>query len=234
VRSFTWAAQPPAGVTVTPASGTAQVGADGTATVAVSLSAAPDVVQGFTSIPMTVSTSSAPLPHLDFPVAIVGAAGAGASICATLGTRNVSNGLSQYETPGDGATTPVTVDGRDARETVQRVPGDLNMYFKVDDRLAVNGTFTTTFDVDYYDSGTDTWTLQYDAQGGSAYQSAGVITRTGTNTWKTAVFTVPDAGFAGRANEQTDFRIASGSPLTVSGTHLAISGPGVLPMNLCP
>ncbi|MCU1687700.1 MAG: alpha,2-mannosidase [Amycolatopsis sp.] len=234
VRSFAWTAQPPAGVTVTPSSGTAQVGSDGTATVAVSLSAAPDVVQGFTSIPVVVSTPSASLPRLDFPVAVVGAAGSGASICTTLGTQNVSNGLSQYETPGDGATAPVTVDGRDARETVQRVPGDLNMYFKVDDRLAANGTFATTFSIDYYDSGTDTWMLQYDSQGNSAYQVAGVITRGGTNTWKTATFTVPDAGFAGRENEQTDFRLASGSPLTVSGVHLAVSGPGVLPMDLCP
>jgi predicted alpha-1,2-mannosidase len=233
VGSFTWTAQPPAGVTVTPSSGTAQVGADGTASVAVSLSASPDVVQGFASIPLTLSTPSATLPQLQFPVALVGA-GDTAGVCATLGDQNTANGVSQYETPGDGATTPVTIGGRAARETVQKVPGDLNMYFKVDDRLAAAGDFGTTFTIDYYDSGTDTWTLQYDSHDGSAYQAAGVVTRNDTDTWKTATFTVPDAAFGGRENEQTDFRLASGSPMTVSGVHLAISGPGVLPMDLCP
>jgi hypothetical protein len=76
--------------------------------------------------------------------------------------------------------------------------------------------------------------VQYDAHGGSAYQSAGSIALQGTNTWKTATITVPDAGFAGRENEQTDFRIASGASMIISALHLSISGPTALPMTLCP
>jgi predicted alpha-1,2-mannosidase len=233
VTSFGWTAQPPAGVTVTPSSGTVQVGADGTGSVDVSLSASPDVVQGFTSIALGLTAAGTALPRLEFPVALVGS-GDTAKVCTTLGEQNVVNGVSQYETPGDGATTPVVVDGRSARQTVVKVPGNLNMYFKVDDGLAAGGTFAATFTIDYYDSGTGAFQVQYDQSGGSAYQSAGSVQLQNTGTWKTATLTVPDAGFAGRENEQTDFRIASGSSLVVSALHLSVSGPTVLPMALCP
>jgi predicted alpha-1,2-mannosidase len=233
VHSFTWTAVPPAGVTVTPSSGTVQLAPDGTGSVDVSLSAAPDVVQGFSSIALTLTSPSTALPRLEFPVALVGD-GDTAKVCTALGEQNVSNGLAQYETPGDGATTPVTIDGRNARQTVQKVPNNLNMYFTVDNGLAHDGNFATVFTLDYYDSGTDSFQVQYDAHNGSAYQSAGSVTRTATNTWKTATLTVPDAGFAGRENEQTDFRIASGTSVTIASVHLSISGPTTLPMALCP
>jgi hypothetical protein len=35
-------------------------------------------------------------------------------------------------------------------------------------------------------------------------------------------------------NNQADFRIASGSPVTVHSVLATISGAGVLPMDLCP
>jgi hypothetical protein len=112
---------------------------------------------------------------------------------------------------------------------VQRVPNSLNMYFTVDNRLAFDGKFGTTFTIDYYDSGTDGWMLQYDAHGSSAYRVAEVVNRQATNAWKTATITVPDAGFADRENDHTDFRIASGTPVIISGVHLAVSGRGALP-----
>jgi hypothetical protein len=218
-------------MTVTPASGTVEVGQDGKASIPVSLSASPEVVEGFTSVPIELSSTTA-LPRLSLPVSIVGA-GDTARLCTTLGTTNTGHGLDQFETPGDGATTPVTVGGREARQFVQKVPGNLNMYFRVDNRLVFDGTTSATFTVDYFDAGTDGWSLQYDAHGGSAYQGAGSVQNQGTDTWRTATFTVPDAGFADRENEQTDFRIATGMPLIVSGVHLTASGPAVLPMDLC-
>jgi predicted alpha-1,2-mannosidase len=230
VTSIDWQATPPPGVTVSPSSGTAAV-SGGVASVTVSLTAAEGVTQGFTSIPLALRSSVA-LSPLQVPVAVVGSDDV-AQVCGVLGDANVSHGLAQFETPGDGVTTPVTVDGRSARKTVERVPGGLHMYFTVDHRIAQEGRFATTFTIDYYDEGTNSWSLQYDAAGGSAYQHATTVTNQASNTWKTAAVTVPDAGFAHRQNDRTDFRLASGGPVTIHQVSASISGPGVLPMDLC-
>jgi hypothetical protein len=106
------------------------------------------------------------------------------------------------------------------------------MYFRIDRRIAFDGAFTATFDITYYDSGTNGWTLQYDSAD-APYQGAITIVNTGTNTWKTATATVDNAKFANRENELTDFRIASPQPITIHGVQTTITGDGVLPMSLC-
>ncbi|HEX3965849.1 MAG TPA: hypothetical protein VHZ03_55935 [Trebonia sp.] len=60
------------------------------------------------------------------------------------------------------------------------------------------------------------------------------MTNTGTDTWKTVTVSLPDAAMAEAENNQADFRIASGSPVTVHSVLATISGAGVLPMDLCP
>lgn len=60
------------------------------------------------------------------------------------------------------------------------------------------------------------------------------MTNTNTNTWKTVTIALPDAAVAEGENDQSDFRIASGSPVTIHSVVATISGNGVLPMNLCP
>ncbi|QQQ79462.1 GH92 family glycosyl hydrolase [Saccharothrix sp. 6-C] len=228
--TVSWRATPPAGVTVTPAEGTARV-VDGVATAQVSLQAAEGVVQGFTSIPV-VLTSEVALSPVSVPVAVVGS-GASARVCGVLGATNRAKGITHIESGGDGVTTPVTVGGREARRMVERVPGGLHMYFSVDERIAADGRFPTAFTVDYFDEGAHSWSLQYDSRDGSAYQHAGSVTNTGTNTWKTATITVPDAALAHRQNERADFRLASGSPVVVHRVTAVVDGPGVLPMDLC-
>ncbi|WP_051951562.1 GH92 family glycosyl hydrolase [Actinacidiphila yeochonensis] len=236
IRTLTWNANPPAGVTVTPATGTTTVGADGKAQVELSVSAAADAPQGFEAVPIALSSTDTkiPLPTLSFPVSVVGT-GDTATACTTLGDTNTAQGLAQHEVGGDGSTTPQTVGGQSARTTVPLVTDDLNMYFQLDKRLAFGTTSSTTFTISYYDSGTDSWSLQYDAAGTSgAYTRALSVTNTNTDTWKTATVTVPDSYFANRENGSSDFRIASGSPVTVHSVRTETSGPGVLPMNLCP
>ncbi|MFE2757641.1 GH92 family glycosyl hydrolase [Actinosynnema sp. NPDC059335] len=230
VRSVSWRATPPAGVTVTPAEGTAQV-VDGVATAQVALQAAEGVVQGFTTIPVTL-TADVALSPVSVPVAVVGA-GPAARVCGVLGTTNQARGITHIESGGDGVTTPVTVGGREARRMVERVPGGLHMYFSVDQRIASDGRFPTTFTVDYLDEGTHSWSLQYDSRDGGAYRHAGSVANTGAGTWKTATFTVPDAALAHRQNERADFRLASASPVTVHRVTAVVDGPGVLPMDLC-
>jgi hypothetical protein len=232
VHELNWTAQPPAGVTVTPSSGTAQVTGD-TATATVSFQVAPDAVQGFSDVGIALSDPEhVPLPTLTVPVAVVGS-GDTATVCTTLGTANVDNGLTQEE-GGDGTTTPVTVGGESARTTTASAPGDLNMYFQVDPRIAENGDFSASVTIEYYDTGTNNWQVQYAMSGGSAYTGAGSVTNTNTDTWKTVTFALPDAAVSEAMNNQADFRIWSADPVTVHSATASISGAGVLPMDLCP
>jgi predicted alpha-1,2-mannosidase len=232
VQELDWTAQPPAGVTVTPSSGTAQVTGD-TATATVSFQVAPDAVQGFSDIGVALSDPEhVPLPTLTVPVAVVGS-GDTATVCTTLAATNVDNGLTQEE-GGDGTTTPVTIGGESARTTTESAPGDLNMYFQVDPRIAQNGDFSASVTIEYYDSGTNNWQVQYAMSGGSAYTGAGSVTNTNTDTWKTVTFALPDAAVSEAMNNQADFRIWSADPVTVHSAVASISGAGVLPMDLCP
>ena len=213
IQQLHWTAQPPPGVTVTPSSGTATV-TNETATVPVTFTVATDAAQGFSSVCFALSSTPAePLPTLTVPLAIIGA-GDTATVCTTLGATNTDNGITQME-GGDGTTAPVTEAGESGRTTVQEVVNDLNMYFQVDPRIADNGDFSATVTITYYDSGTNTWQLQYDKHGASAYTPVMGVTNTNTDTWKTATATLPDAAMAKAENNQADFRIASGSPVIV-------------------
>jgi predicted alpha-1,2-mannosidase len=232
IKQLHWTAQPPAGVTVSPASGTATVTGD-TATVPVTFTVASDAAQGFDSAGFALSaTPTEPLPTLTVPLSVIGT-GDTATVCTTLGTTNTDNGLTQEE-GGDGTTAPVTEAGLSGRATVEEVANDLNMYFQVDPRIADNGDFAATVTITYYDAGTNSWSLQYDKSGASAYTSVLSVTNTGTDTWKTVTASLPDAAMAKAENNQADFRIASGSPVIVHSAQATISGSGVLPMNLCP
>ena len=232
IKQLHWTAQPPAGVTVTPASGTATVTGD-TATVPVTFTVAGNAAQGFDSAAFALSSTPAePLPTLTVPLDVIGT-GDTATVCTTLGTANTDNGITQEE-GGDGTTAPVTEDGESGRTTVEEVANDLNMYFQVDPRIADNGDFAATVTITYYDAGTNSWSLQYDKYGASAYTGVLNVTNTGTDTWKTVTATLPDAAMAKAENNQADFRIASGGPVIVHSAQATITGTGVLPMNLCP
>lgn len=103
----------------------------------------------------------------------------------------------------------VTNEGNNKRVVATRY-----MYFKVNDQWLYdsNGGLDSEvrIEVTYLDAGTGAWSVHYDAAS-DAYKSAGSVTRTGTGTWKTKVFTITDGRFANRQNVFTDFRISAGS-----------------------
>lgn len=152
------------------------------------------------------------------------------TLSCTLAASNTCSGMAQDDFAGDGVTTPVTVAGESGRETVQVVANDLNMYFNVDDNIAYDGSYAAVFTVEYYDGGTNGWTLDYDStnpNGGplsGAYTPAGSVTESGSDTWKTATFSVPDARFADRENGGNDFRIASNLPVTIHSVSVQVTG----------
>jgi hypothetical protein len=165
-------------------------------------------------------------------VVVVGAAAPAAQAApaasVVLGDPDQENGLSRAD-EGDGRTTPVTVAGMSGRATA---PGDnpawgRYMYFRLDDRLALDGYYVARIDVTYLDEGTSRFELQYDSNDcaapvNGAYKSGPSVTKTGTGGWKTATLEVPDARFANRENGGSDFRLSAGAGLTVHSVTLTI------------
>jgi hypothetical protein len=106
---------------------------------------------------------------------------------------------------GNGAILP-SGDGND-------IP-DFYMQFNADDGSIYDGWPTPhlRIAVEYYDQGTDTFSIQYDAYDGGPFgdgrfKDTGWVTKTDTWQFKTAVFELPcDAKFANRDNG-ADFRI---------------------------
>ena len=99
--------------------------------------------------------------------------------------------------------------GRYTRRTDQN-SGNPYMFFKVDDGYIYGSGDTVTVRVTYYDQGTDSWELHYDAND-SVYKSAGVVQKTNTGRWITREFVLGDARFANRQAGGADFRITSRS-----------------------
>ncbi|RTE10256.1 hypothetical protein [Paenibacillus whitsoniae] len=101
-------------------------------------------------------------------------------------------------------TTVETIGGVEAR----KISGDNKyFYFQVSDGFARTGDAQLTIKVSYYDSGTDTILIQYNALN-AIYKPLHIV-KTGTNTWKEAAFTITDANFRNLQNNANDFRIGN-------------------------
>jgi hypothetical protein len=141
----------------------------------------------------------------------------------TLGQTNVENGLFLVE--GGDADTKVVQVGQppvEARETGngQALPAtdgntipDYYMQFRIDHAVIFQGKPTTKvrIDIEYFDQGTDTFAVQYDAASGGPFgdgrfKVAGSVGKTDTKSFKTASFVLDDAYFGQRDNG-ADFRI---------------------------
>jgi hypothetical protein len=139
-----------------------------------------------------------------------------------LGATNLEDGLS-LDSGGDVDTAVVSVGSppQEARRTGNGVAlpsADANtapdnyMQFRVDDARLYGGEPTThvALKIDYYDQGTDRFRVQYDAlptaTSSGLFADGGVIIKTGTNTFRTAILPLCDVNFANRTNGG-DFRI---------------------------
>ena len=146
-----------------------------------------------------------------------------------LSTTDISDGVLRVAV-GDGNTTPDTKAGRACRRNTNVAAGDLYMYFDVADSFAKDGNRrVVSIDVDYYDLGTGTITLQYDSVDGGAYKTAGSVTLGNKDTWKQATFYIDDAFFGNRQNNGADFRISGGLGATFYLDGIAVNAPAVVP-----
>ncbi len=130
-----------------------------------------------------------------------------------LSTANLADYTKWYN-PVNYLTT-----GKDAY-VVRRTDQTTNnpyMFFKIDDGYmapAPNLVFGATVRVQYFDIGTDKWSLKYESWSGE--KTAGAITKTGTKTLKEAVFTVTDGKFANGLAGGADFYLDSRNPTTAA------------------
>ncbi len=104
--------------------------------------------------------------------------------------------------------------GRFTRRT--DAPANPYMFFDIADGfVALHGNTTLEISVTYLDQGSDRWELTYPTAS-NLYQSAGIVQKTNTNTWKTVTFSATGAVFAnqqpgGGDHPGSDFRIDSRS-----------------------
>jgi hypothetical protein len=227
-----WQVQPSAGITVVPASGQLKLGTAGRAEQTVRIAVADGQRPGYYPTPVTFHTRSGVLLPGATIMLAVPSADHTATTCDLLSQNDTEYGLHRLDV-GDGMTTPVTVGGRDARSTTAGSPF---VYFAVGDSLVHGGNYHAVIRLDYYDHGTGSWAVHYDSSDPTQkYKSTPPVVRTGTDTWKTATFTVDDAGFTDRENAGADFRLASnGGDGTISRVHLAVSGGDAPAIHLCP
>ncbi|MFF4749442.1 GH92 family glycosyl hydrolase [Streptomyces sp. NPDC002514] len=218
------------GVSVTPSSGTLDLAHARTASVPVTIKVADGTPSGYHPVKVSFRTADGKTLPGGAAVMTVPAADGTATACDTLGTTDTECGL-RLRDGGDGHTAPVTVGGRSGRSTTDGSPYE---YFDVDNAVVPGGAYHATVTIDYYDHGTGSWSLQYDATS-NAYKSTAPVAKTGTDTWKTTTFTVDDAAFHNGENGGTDFRLAnSGDTGTIGRVHVSVSGDNVLALHLCP
>ena len=175
-----------------------------------------------TALPFAQVTGSAPATARHLGGVQLGLDAAGRSGSATVGTvlggTNRDYGLGQTEDAGS-PTTAGDVAGLTARTT----EGDLS--FDVADDVAASGSYDAKVTVSYYDSGTGSLSVQYDAGAKDRYHEAGTIALTGTDTWKTADVTLKGAWFGGLQSAGGDLRLHSAAgPFTVHSVGLTVTG----------
>jgi hypothetical protein len=189
---------------------------------------------GLSFAPVTGTAPTADRHLGDVQIGLDPAGQAATAVVGTvLGAANVSDGLTQVDYAGAGqaaVTTASDVAGRSARTTASPAGGaatENDMYFSIDPSVAATSSYDATIAVSYYDAGTGTVALQYDNGAGDPYHTAGTITLTGTDTWKTASFSVTGAYFGGLENGGADFRLDGQQPITVHSVGMSVTGPAV-------
>lgn len=103
------------------------------------------------------------------------------------------------------------------------------LYFDIENSFIkdqpVNAAYPVAIDITYLDKGTGSFRLNYDATD-AADKTAGIITCTNSNTWKTASFVIRDAYFGNRSSTASDFYIKNNSTIEdVIFSHVELSKP---------
>jgi hypothetical protein len=179
--------------------------------------------QSSTPVSPTVAVPPSVMPSQTSLAPTATAAMEPVNLSITLGSNNVSLGIT-LDSGGDVDTMTVSA-GTPAKEARQsgngtalssqdgNTIGDSYFQFNVNDSQLNKGAPTghVRVEVDYLDQGTDSFSLQYDAQpqtgSNGLFAGGGSVVKTNTGLFKTAAFNVCNAWFANRDNG-ADFRIS--------------------------
>jgi predicted alpha-1,2-mannosidase len=221
------------GITISPASGTLSVAADGRASTKTTVAVPASIASGFYPVSFDFTTSDgAKLPG-GTVVLTVQADDHTAIVADDLGNPDATNGVNVVE-QGDGHTTATTAGGLPGRTTTG--VGSFYMYLNIDNSLVPGGQYDASAYISYFDHGTGSWDIQYDSYGAvnnPHYRDSLRVTDTNTDTWKTAQIPLPEAEFSGSENGGSDMRLNIGAGTQVIGrVAFTVTGDNVLAMHL--
>lgn len=130
------------------------------------------------------------------------------SATAVFGTTLSTVGTTIDPSPGsdDPAVNVKTYGGRDCWEIGRGRPSQF-IYVTLDPAYKHEGANYASVNIDYFDSPGAKFTLVYDSTT-VIWKSSTIVETTGSNTWKTARFFIPDGGFTKREDGR-DMRIAT-------------------------
>ena len=162
------------------------------------------------------------------------------AVAVTLRTNNQPDGLYQHDLE-DGVTAATAIGGHTARQVLPNEFGAWRyLYLWVQREFQYRTAGAVRVTVDYFDGGGGEFSLDYDSTDATwpaagAYKRTAPVPLTGSNTWRTAIFDLPDAYFGDRQNSGADLRIAipaldlavarvtvEKAPASDSGTQLRI------------
>jgi hypothetical protein len=139
--------------------------------------------------------------------------------------------LNENISGGDSYTEQTQRDGVICRKNVNRKPiNNLSLsflYFSVDKKIISSDERNVTIEITYFDEGTGTVQLQYNAADGTLAKPTTAATLEDSKTWKTAVVQLTDAAFTSPvALTNSDFRITANNTL---GGEICISKVSAIP-----
>jgi len=102
----------------------------------------------------------------------------------------------------------------------RQIPDKKYAYFHVDDATIPSTQNNLIFYITFFDEGTGSFSLQYNANDGNNYKPNS-ISKTGTNNWITVTVAITNASLRNAQNNKSDFRI-SGSGLYMKEIAIAI------------
>jgi hypothetical protein len=130
-------------------------------------------------------------------------------VWVALGRSPKLHGLHPAANGGDGTWAASFMAGREAAAPVTGPPSPSQfIYLTVRDDFLYARVTEAYVTVEYLDSGTAGWWVEYDGAGGP-YTRTAAVRPEGTGEWKTRTFRLPDAFFGGRENFDADLRLAS-------------------------
>ena len=118
----------------------------------------------------------------------------------------VSNNLTHF-TVTDPNNEPYTIQTTKDGVPCRQIPATKYAYFNADDAAILSTQKNLIFYITFYDEGTSSISLQYNADDGNNYKSVS-FSKTGTNTWITATVAITNASFRNAQNNKCDFRIS--------------------------